>query len=30
MAASHFVAAGLLSVICVLGCYWMSDEGSVI
>jgi hypothetical protein len=29
MAASLVVAAGLLSLICVLGRYRMTDEGSV-
>ena len=24
------VAAGLLSLICILGCYWMTNERSVI
>jgi hypothetical protein len=24
------VAAGLLSLSCILGCYWMTDERSVI
>ena len=24
------IAAGLLSLMCILGCYWMTDERSVI